>query len=165
MTSVSLIQCDTCPSHCDREHSQGWSTFTYAWLGQSLVPERDVCPECRRKLENALDSVLNKREQVAKPTALESIATVEQRHIMAVLTLVSWNKSRAARLLGIQRTTLNRKLKSYKATEPEKAASTEHEQIHCPDCGEVVETLFDHVDRDEKYTPPVVAGETHEVQR
>ncbi len=38
---------------------------------------------------------------------------VEQEHIMAVLNKTNWNKSRSAQILGIERSTLDRKLKRY----------------------------------------------------
>ncbi len=63
----------------------------------------------------------------ATPTASEiaiedwSLSTVERRHIEAVLAYAKGNKSEAARILDIARTTLDRKLASYGiATEDEK---------------------------------------------
>jgi transcriptional regulator with GAF, ATPase, and Fis domain len=41
------------------------------------------------------------------------LAEVEKRHIAATLQSTSWNKSRAAELLGIERTTLDRKIQRY----------------------------------------------------
>lgn len=45
--------------------------------------------------------------------ATMSLADVEQRHIMRVLARTSGNKQAAARILGIDRTTLQRKLERY----------------------------------------------------
>jgi transcriptional regulator with GAF, ATPase, and Fis domain len=42
-----------------------------------------------------------------------SVAELEKNHIMAMLEYVNGNKSRAAQLLGIERSTLDRKLKRY----------------------------------------------------
>jgi Nif-specific regulatory protein len=42
-----------------------------------------------------------------------SLADVERDHILATLTLTSWNKSRAATILGIERSTLDRKIRRY----------------------------------------------------
>ena len=42
-----------------------------------------------------------------------SLADVEQEHILATLDHTDWNKSRAAQILGIERSTLDRKLKRY----------------------------------------------------
>jgi Nif-specific regulatory protein len=38
---------------------------------------------------------------------------VEQEHILATLEFTRWNKSQAAQILGIERSTLDRKLKKY----------------------------------------------------
>ncbi|MCH2130452.1 MAG: sigma 54-interacting transcriptional regulator [Pirellulaceae bacterium] len=45
-----------------------------------------------------------------EPTTLEEI---ERRHIMATLHNTGWNKSRAAKILGIERSTLDRKIRRY----------------------------------------------------
>ncbi len=43
----------------------------------------------------------------------ESLESLEQRHIESVLESTEWNKSQAARILGIERSTLDRKLKRH----------------------------------------------------
>ncbi len=43
----------------------------------------------------------------------QSLEQIEQKHILGVLEANSWNKSRAAQILGIERSTLDRKLKKY----------------------------------------------------
>lgn len=45
-----------------------------------------------------------------QPVSLEE---VEQRHIASTLEATGWNKSRAASILGIERSTLDRKIKKY----------------------------------------------------
>ena len=42
-----------------------------------------------------------------------SLEAMEKRHISEVLSMVNWNKSKAARSLGISRSTLREKLKKY----------------------------------------------------
>ena len=42
-----------------------------------------------------------------------SLADMEHRHILATLNSTSWNKSRAAGILGIERSTLDRKIRRY----------------------------------------------------
>jgi Nif-specific regulatory protein len=42
-----------------------------------------------------------------------SLDEVEKRHIILTLTHTDWNKSKAAELLGIERSTLDRKIKGY----------------------------------------------------
>ena len=49
----------------------------------------------------------------------ESISDMERRHIIGMLDYKNWNKSESARLLGIERSTLDRKLKAYGITRPE----------------------------------------------
>ena len=44
---------------------------------------------------------------------------VERLYIEAVLRSCAWNKSQAARMLGIERTTLDRRLKKYGFARPE----------------------------------------------
>lgn len=48
--------------------------------------------------------------ELRSPEKLETLETVIQRHIQAVLAFAGGNKSRAARILGIDRRTLYRKL-------------------------------------------------------
>jgi Nif-specific regulatory protein len=43
----------------------------------------------------------------------ESLEEVEKRHILDTLRHTDWNKSKAAAILGIERSTLDRKLKAY----------------------------------------------------
>jgi transcriptional regulator with GAF, ATPase, and Fis domain len=47
---------------------------------------------------------------IYKPHSLEEI---EKRHIRETLKYTDWNKSRAAEILGIERSTLDRKIKAY----------------------------------------------------
>ncbi|MFM8219531.1 MAG: sigma 54-interacting transcriptional regulator [Planctomycetaceae bacterium] len=47
-----------------------------------------------------------------------SLEALEQRHILGVLDRTNWNKSQAAQILGIERSTLDRKLKRYRVTRP-----------------------------------------------
>ena len=46
-----------------------------------------------------------------------SLAEVERRHIAATLESTGWNKSQAASILGIERSTLDRKIRRYELTE------------------------------------------------
>jgi len=42
-----------------------------------------------------------------------SLSEVERRHILATLNYTNWNKSRTANILGIERSTLDRKIRRY----------------------------------------------------
>ena len=43
----------------------------------------------------------------------ESLEEVEKKHILETLRHTDWNKSQAAAILGIERSTLDRKIKGY----------------------------------------------------
>jgi Nif-specific regulatory protein len=47
-----------------------------------------------------------------------TLEALEQQHILAVLERTNWNKSQAAHILGIERSTLDRKLKRYQVSRP-----------------------------------------------
>ncbi|WP_145361014.1 sigma 54-interacting transcriptional regulator [Alienimonas californiensis] len=47
-----------------------------------------------------------------------SLEVLEREHVLATLTHTGWNKSRAASILGIERSTLDRKLKKYGVDRP-----------------------------------------------
>lgn len=47
-----------------------------------------------------------------------SLEVIEQEHILSVLDNTNWNKSRSAQILGIERSTLDRKLKRYGINRP-----------------------------------------------
>jgi len=47
-----------------------------------------------------------------------SMADVEQEHILKTLEHTGWNKSKSAQILGIERSTLDRKLKRYHVPRP-----------------------------------------------
>jgi Nif-specific regulatory protein len=50
------------------------------------------------------------RNAPAEPT---SLADMERQHILATLAMTGWNKSRTATILGIERSTLDRKIRRY----------------------------------------------------
>jgi Nif-specific regulatory protein len=51
-----------------------------------------------------------------------SLADMERQHIMATLISTGWNKSQAAALLGIERSTLDRKIRRYEIAEETRRA-------------------------------------------
>ena len=50
---------------------------------------------------------------------LMNLDDLEQRHILSVLDHTQWNKTQAAQILGIERSTLDRKLKRYQVSRPD----------------------------------------------
>jgi transcriptional regulator with GAF, ATPase, and Fis domain len=58
---------------------------------------------------------LSDEEPDYQPTSLEEL---ERQHIAATLRYTGWNKARAAEILGIERSTLDRKLKKYDIKRP-----------------------------------------------
>jgi transcriptional regulator of acetoin/glycerol metabolism len=48
------------------------------------------------------------------PSPLESLENMEQDHIIRVLRYTNWNKSDAAKILGVTRQTLDNKINRYK---------------------------------------------------
>jgi Nif-specific regulatory protein len=51
-----------------------------------------------------------------------SLADVERQHILDTLRMTGWNKSRAATILGIERSTLDRKIRRYELIEGQVAS-------------------------------------------
>jgi transcriptional regulator with GAF, ATPase, and Fis domain len=60
--------------------------------------------------------------------ASRTLDDVERLYIEAVLRSCSWNKSQAARVLGIERTTLDRRLKKYNFTRPDGTEVTDDDE-------------------------------------
>jgi len=105
----------------------------YDWPGnvrelQNTV-ERTVIL-CRNEVVRASDvqlSTLSNRLSASEPSiSLSSteyreisLADVERDHILATLDFTDWNKSRAAQILGIERSTIDRKLKRYHVSRPD----------------------------------------------
>lgn len=56
----------------------------------------------------------------AQTSPEQSLEEIEKQHILSVLEETSWNKSKASQILGIERSTLDRKLKKYNVTRPDK---------------------------------------------
>ncbi len=117
---LNIIQCDRCRTRS--KNREGWSKFQATFsTDESPEPSYDLCPDCVVKFKASIDELLSDRPIPTLPEVapcLESIKLVEQRHILHVLTAKDWNKSHAARILGIERSTLDRKLKAYKASRP-----------------------------------------------
>ncbi len=53
-----------------------------------------------------------------------SLADMEKQHILATLNATGWNKSKTAGILGIERSTLDRKIRRYKLAGHKAAAES-----------------------------------------
>lgn len=82
---------------------------------------------CRGDEVETEDIRLSSLSDLAKPASLETRSRVyreipleqlEREHILKTLDWTEWNKSQAAQILGIERSTLDRKLKRYKVSRP-----------------------------------------------
>lgn len=104
----------------------------YAWPGnvrelQNTI-ERTVIL-CRNEVVRAEDiqlSTLSARLSPGEAPVVPageyreiSLADIERDHILSTLNFTDWNKSRAAQILGIERSTLDRKLKRYHVSRPD----------------------------------------------
>ena len=73
---------------------------------------------------DGLSGILNGGQQVLalrleKPQPLFGLLKVfERRHIHATLRATGWNKSRTAAILGVERSTLDRKIRRYDLKPP-----------------------------------------------
>jgi Nif-specific regulatory protein len=73
------------------------------------------------QLATAGDSVDTPLPVAYKPT---SLADIERQHILATLMATGWNKSQAAQVLGIERSTLDRKIRRYEILEDPRRATS-----------------------------------------
>jgi Nif-specific regulatory protein len=53
-----------------------------------------------------------------------SLAEMERQHILSTLIATNWNKSQTAHLLGIERSTLDRKIRRYELMEETRRATS-----------------------------------------
>ena len=83
--------------------------------GHDVIDADDLLP-------SQLDPRLSEAPVESEPeTVVErSLADVEKVHIAATLRLTGWNKTRAAGILGIERSTLDRKIRRHGIERPKK---------------------------------------------
>lgn len=100
----------------------------YDWPGnvRELRNTIERAAAVARTDEITLDDIRFSRLEDGRPTPVVenvykplSIKEIERRHIEATLEFTGWVKREAARILGIERSTLDRKLKSYGLERPD----------------------------------------------
>ncbi len=106
--------------------------ISYSWPGnvrelQNVIERTSIlCPNeyitagdiqlsALNESDKSLSGVLSRNQ--FRPVSLEAI---EKEHILATLEQTNWNKSKASQILGIERSTLDRKLKRYQVNRPTK---------------------------------------------
>ncbi len=88
-------------------------------LSVGNVIDVDVLPENIVKGMN-LDTFTESDIEEVTPESVMTLDELERRYILKALEVFNWNKKRAAEALGIDASTLYRKLKSYGISPPEK---------------------------------------------
>jgi DNA-binding NtrC family response regulator len=91
-------------------------------LCDHVVRAEDLPERVRRRFNPDESGTGRLGSASALDESLLSLATVEQRHIVRVLASTGGNKQAAARILGIDRTTLQRKLERYDLEKSEESA-------------------------------------------
>jgi len=83
--------------------------------GGDVLTEDDIRLSALRRVEPDAPAATIVSLGEHRPRTLD---TLEQEHILATLEWTQWNKSQAAQILGIERSTLDRKLKRYQVERP-----------------------------------------------
>jgi DNA-binding NtrC family response regulator len=110
--------------------------YAYPWPGNvrelatvleraaSLAPGRRIGPEHlrikARRNEPLEGNAPPAADMILIPADGKKLADIEAEAVLAALRLTSWNRSAAARMLGISRPTLSRKIKKYRLHAEEK---------------------------------------------
>ena len=121
------VQCPQCTQH--------------TWYSLDDLSDRVVCERCLeefefpgnvRELENMIERAIvigNGKEIHLKDlplgkdvinSSVESLDELENKHVLQILNKYSWNISRAAKALNVDRVTLYAKIKKYNLNQPGK---------------------------------------------
>jgi Nif-specific regulatory protein len=84
-------------------------------LTRSQYIDHDDLVLTRLRTAGDTDSGISDGEDARAEPA--SLADIERQHILETLNQTGWNKSRAAIILGIERSTLDRKIRRYELVE------------------------------------------------
>lgn len=94
--------------------------LNYHWPGnvrelENVVERAVVIEEGKKITLSSLPTNIRKMSESKEktPTAIKSLTELEKDHIIEVLKSTNWNRSKSARILGIDRKTLYEKIKRY----------------------------------------------------
>jgi len=92
----------------------------YSWPGnvrelENVIERAVVIEDYHEITASSLPSHLQniKNDVIEKKTDMQSLEQMERNHILNVLEQTSWNRSKSALILGIDRKTLYDKIKKY----------------------------------------------------
>ncbi len=141
--NINRIRCDVCEiTECEPRNAEkeGWKRILFLPIdesqekrngevqGENDTPtqnqdkeketddEKDICPSCLKTLRKPKEDPLPKSSD--NGFVPRSIEDWEKIHIRETLDHTQWNKSNAAHILDIERSTLDRKLKKYEVERP-----------------------------------------------
>lgn len=115
---LNVIQCDVCKAQCDpgaTDPTEMASSFIATFNGEGW--NMDVCAPCKSRLQAAIKSAI-----AGMPTGSVDLVTMDEmyrRHVLAVIAFHNWNKSATAETLGVERSTLDRRLKGWGINRPD----------------------------------------------
>ncbi|GAK49732.1 putative fused DNA-binding response regulator in two-component regulatory system with [Candidatus Moduliflexus flocculans] len=97
--------------------------MTHPWTGnvrelENVLVEAVIRARGKVILQEDLDKILMMTNELQKSFAPASLDNVEKEHIENMLTEVGWNRSEAARRLGISQPTLRSKIRKYGLLQP-----------------------------------------------
>ena len=84
----------------------------------STIEPTDIQLSTRTSASRTGSGATDQNKQDNRDISLERL---EREHILSTLERTSWNKSMASQILGIERSTLDRKLKRYKVSRPSRS--------------------------------------------
>ena len=113
----------TCSNCIHFDTSVHWECRKNAEIPARIPKKRDR-NDCALFTPKLAQEFARKYPAAAAQFRPSSLADIERQHILATLMATGWNKSQAANLLGIERSTLDRKIRRYDLVEaPRKATS------------------------------------------
>lgn len=117
MSQLNLIQCDRCKVQAPSDNAKRWNWFNMDLVREvlNLIQTPDLCAECCDGLAAKFNAFMKQQPEPAESKKPLSLDELEEQHIRRVLESCNNVKQQAAKILGIERSTLDRKLKGYAA--------------------------------------------------